>query len=56
MADTPRLSNAHDYEITAGRLCPKCGNQAQTLIEAIRVGFLCNVCSHTWRGVPEKYR
>ena len=52
--EPPRLSNARDYEITAGRLCPHCGETRQ--IERVRVGWLCVCCAKTWPALPEKYR
>lgn len=54
MADEPRISNAKDYEITVGRLCPHWGDTKQ--IEKVHVGWLCNACSKTWPALPGKYR
>lgn len=56
MADEPRISNSRDYDETAGTRCPHCGNDDPKLIDKIWVGFLCEVCSKIWRGVPGKYR
>lgn len=49
-----RLSNASDYAITDGKLCPHCGETRS--IERIRAGWLCTVCSKTWSALPQKYR
>jgi hypothetical protein len=56
MPPDDRVSNAEDYEVTAGRLCPFCGNADLRLIEAIRAGFACHVCSRLWAALPGKYR
>jgi len=54
MSDHDRISNATDYEITAGRLCPFCGETR--MIERINAGWLCAVCSRIWAALPGKYR
>jgi hypothetical protein len=56
MTPSERVSNAEDYEVTAGRLCPFCGNTDKSLIEPIRAGFACVVCGKIWAAIPEKYR
>jgi len=56
MPPEDRVSNATDYEVTAGRLCPHCGNSDKRMIERIRAGWLCTVCGRMWAALPEKYR
>ncbi len=53
---TDHLSNAADYEITMGRLCPYCSNSDGRLIEQFRIWWRCEVCSRSWVGLPEPYR
>lgn len=55
MTPSERVSNAEDYEVTAGRLCPFCA-AGQKQIERIWAGWLCNSCGRMWAALPGKYR
>ncbi len=54
MTPPDRVSNATDYEVTMGRLCPFCGDTKR--IERIWAGWLCNCCGRMWAALPGKYR